>query len=75
MTSRARVALLIVSAAFAIPVVLGLAARGPRAVTLDHTGPVAGWDAYGGDAGGARYSPLTQITPENVRYMMAYFRR
>lgn len=67
MTSRARVALLIVSAAFAIPVVLGLAARGPRAVTLDHTGPVAGWDAYGGDAGGARYSPLTQITPENVR--------
>jgi quinoprotein glucose dehydrogenase len=30
--------------------------------------PVAdiGWSAYGGDAGGTRYSPLTQITPANV---------
>lgn len=26
----------------------------------------AGWPAYGGDAGGTRYSPLTQITPSNV---------
>ena len=26
----------------------------------------AGWPAYGGDAGGTRYSPLTQITPANV---------
>lgn len=26
----------------------------------------AGWPAYGGDAGGTRYSPLTQIGPENV---------
>ena len=28
--------------------------------------PDAGWPAYGGDAGGTRYSPLTQITPANV---------
>jgi quinoprotein glucose dehydrogenase len=28
--------------------------------------PDAGWPAYGGDAGGSRYSPLAQITPENV---------
>ena len=28
--------------------------------------PVAEWPAWGGDAGGARHSPLTQITPENV---------
>ena len=28
--------------------------------------PDAGWPAYGGDAGGARYSSLTQITPANV---------
>jgi quinoprotein glucose dehydrogenase len=28
--------------------------------------PDAGWPAYGGDAGGSRYSPLTQITPANV---------
>ena len=28
--------------------------------------PDAGWPAYGGDAGGTRYSPLTQINPGNV---------
>lgn len=33
---------------------------------ISTTGPVAGWDAYGADAGGTRYSPLTQITPRNV---------
>jgi quinoprotein glucose dehydrogenase len=27
----------------------------------------SGWSAYGGDAAGTRYSPLTQITPANVR--------
>jgi quinoprotein glucose dehydrogenase len=30
-------------------------------------GPVAGWPVYGGDPGGARYSPLTQIHRGNVR--------
>lgn len=29
-------------------------------------GTVAGWPEYGGDKGGLRYSPLAQITPENV---------
>jgi len=29
-------------------------------------GPVAGWPSYGADPGGSRYSPLTQITPDNV---------
>ena len=29
--------------------------------------PDTGWPAYGGDAGGTRYSPLDQITPANVR--------
>jgi quinoprotein glucose dehydrogenase len=28
--------------------------------------PDAGWPAYGGDAGGTRYSTLTQISPGNV---------
>ena len=28
--------------------------------------PDAGWAAYGGDGGGTRYSPLTQISPANV---------
>ncbi|MGB9428955.1 MAG: pyrroloquinoline quinone-dependent dehydrogenase [Gammaproteobacteria bacterium] len=29
--------------------------------------PDTGWAYYGGDAGGTRYSTLSQITPENVR--------
>jgi glucose dehydrogenase len=33
---------------------------------LDLTGPIEGWSAYGNDAGGMRFSKLTQITPENV---------
>jgi quinoprotein glucose dehydrogenase len=33
---------------------------------LDLSGPVADWPVVGGTAGGQRYSPLTQITPENV---------
>jgi len=33
---------------------------------LDDSGPTAEWPAYGGDAGGLRYSPLTQINRENV---------
>ncbi len=28
--------------------------------------PDSGWPAYGGDQGGTRYSPLTEITPANV---------
>jgi len=39
-------------------------ACGPAPV--EDSGPVAGWPEYGGDKGGLRYSPLTQITPENV---------
>lgn len=33
---------------------------------VDLSGPVAGWSHYGRDPGGTRFSPLTQITPENV---------
>jgi quinoprotein glucose dehydrogenase len=29
-------------------------------------GPLAQWPAYGGDSGGLKYSPLTQITRDNV---------
>jgi quinoprotein glucose dehydrogenase len=32
-------------------------------------GPVADWPAYGRDAGGSRYSPLTQITRDNVTHL------
>jgi quinoprotein glucose dehydrogenase len=33
---------------------------------IDYSGPIAQWRAYGGDPGGSRSSPLTQITKENV---------
>ena len=33
---------------------------------IDYSGPVSGWPVYAADIGGSRYSPLTQITPENV---------
>ena len=36
------------------------------ATPVDDAGPVAEWSDYGGDKGGLRFSPLTQITPENV---------
>ena len=32
-------------------------------------GPVAEWAVYGGDAGGSRYSPLSQIHRDNVRHL------
>ena len=32
-------------------------------------GPPAGWPVVGGDAGGTRYSPLDEITPENVGHL------
>ena len=31
-----------------------------------HGGAVAGWPAWGGDAGGTRFSPLDEVTRENV---------
>ena len=31
-----------------------------------HGGEVAGWPSWGGDPGGTRFSPLTEITRENV---------
>ena len=43
---------------------LGLACG--AAPVADRGGPVAGWPSVGGDAGGTRHSPLTQITPDNV---------
>jgi len=42
-----------------------LLACGPPA-PLDHSGPTSEWRDYGGDKGGAKYAPQTQITPANV---------
>ncbi len=46
--------------------VLVAALSGSREPAILTDGPVAGWGFYGGDPGGARYSPLAQITRENV---------
>ncbi len=50
--------------------VLAAACLGPLAcgepVAIDHSGPTADWPHYGGDTGGTRFSPLTQIDPGNV---------
>ncbi|HUL19160.1 MAG TPA: pyrroloquinoline quinone-dependent dehydrogenase, partial [Steroidobacteraceae bacterium] len=34
---------------------------------VDYTGPTGTWGSWGGNPGGMRYSPVTQVTPENVR--------
>jgi quinoprotein glucose dehydrogenase len=41
-----------------------ISCEGPPPV--DFSGPVSDWPEYGGTDAGQRYSPLTQITPENV---------
>ena len=41
----------------------------PVTVNIPMDGPVAEWLDYGNDRGGSRYSPLTQINPENVRHL------
>ncbi len=32
-------------------------------VSIDNSGPIAGWTHYGGGPGGGHFSPATQITP------------
>jgi len=46
--------------------IAAVSAHALAAVALAATTPDVGWPAYGGDAGGTRYSPLTQINPSNV---------
>jgi quinoprotein glucose dehydrogenase len=47
------------------PLALGHGGCGERA-PLDLSGPTADWPEYGGDKGGLHWSPLQQITRENV---------
>lgn len=58
---------LLVVGLFAIRFVVRTVEEG--GVVVPSGGPVAGWSAYGGDVGGSRYSPLTQITPQNVEHL------
>lgn len=41
-------------------------AEGAGPPTAAPAAPVAGWPVYGGDEGGSRFSPLRDVTPENV---------
>ena len=47
----------------------GLAAACEAPAPLDLSGPTAEWPEYAGDKGGLHWSPLTQITRENVRHL------
>ncbi len=57
---RALLAATATAIAIAIAIATTVAAAGPT------DAPDTGWPAYGGDAGGMRYSTLTQINPANV---------
>jgi quinoprotein glucose dehydrogenase len=50
----------------AVLLALALAACGPPEPAR---GPAAGWPSWGGDAGGAHFSPLDEITRANVRFL------
>ena len=57
----------------------GLGCERPGA-PIDYSGPVAGWPPWGGDAGGSRHSPLTQIDarergPPRARLELPHRRR
>jgi len=43
-----------------------LVACGNGSDLRDDSGPLGTWSHYGGDRGGMRFSPATQITPQNV---------
>jgi len=58
----------------AVGVSLGLVGCDAGPVEIDRSGPVAGWPHVGGDLGGGRYSPLTQITRENVGSLVEAWR-
>lgn len=49
-----------------LAIALGLMCLAASSCALQSGSDVDGWAYYGHDAGGMRYSPLTQITPSNV---------
>lgn len=50
-----------------VAILLPLLACCSRPAQVDYSGPTGGWSAWGGNEGGMRYSPVTQITPANVK--------
>ncbi len=57
------------SVAFAYPWLVLVTGCGGAPAPIDYSGPTAEWVDYGNTAGGDRYSPLTQITPQNVEQL------
>ncbi|MGO9258731.1 MAG: pyrroloquinoline quinone-dependent dehydrogenase [Bryobacteraceae bacterium] len=55
-----------IEGSLALGLALGLAACSRPAVVRDYAAPVEEWPTYGNDAGSSRYSPLNEITRENV---------
>ena len=51
----------------AVLLALTFAGCGPHTVERDAKAPVEEWPTYGNDPGSSRYSPLTEITKENLR--------
>ena len=54
-------------AGWIVAILLPLLACCTRTATVDYSGATGGWSSWGADAGGTRYSPVTQVTPENVK--------
>jgi len=54
------------AAASSLWVCLLVAAACSEHAPLDRSGPIQDWPAWGGDPGGGKWSPLTQITRDNV---------
>ena len=52
-----------------VAILLPLFACCSRTAPIDYTGATATWDSWGGSPGGTRYSPATQITPDNVKHL------
>jgi len=61
--------LMIAACLIALIAVILLWRSRPVHVDIDMSGRVAAWPHYGRDAGGTRYSPVDQITRENVKHL------
>ncbi len=65
---KSKRSLLLVVALLSVVLILAVL-RGGGPGPIDYSGPVANWLDYGNSRGGDRFSPLTQITPDNVRHL------
>jgi len=54
-------------ARWVVAILLPLLLSCARSTPVDYSGPLGSWSSWGGNEGGMRYSPATQITPENVK--------